>query len=85
MKRERDKLERNLGGIRRLEKLPDAVRYLNSCTTPDEAVLLTWAAPEYYYFAKRRFGAGHALFLPPDAFTGLDDQRLMLARMRADP
>ena len=63
---------------------PDAVRYLNSCTTPDEAVLLTWAAPEYYYFAKRRFGAGHALFLPPDAFTSLDDQRLMLARMRAE-
>ena len=65
-------------------ELPDAVRYLNSCTTPDDAVLLTWAAPEYYYFAQRRFGAGHALFLPPDAFTGLDDQRLMLARMRAE-
>ena len=65
-------------------ELPDAVRYLNSCTTPDEAVLLTWAAPEYYYFAQRRFGAGHALFLPPDAFTSLDDQRLMLARMRAE-
>jgi hypothetical protein len=65
-------------------ELPDAVRYLNSCTTKDEAVLLTWAAPEYYYFAKRRFGAGHALFLPPDAFTSLDDQRLMLARMRAE-
>jgi hypothetical protein len=65
-------------------ELPDAVRYLHSCTTPDDAVLLTWAAPEYYYFAERRFGAGHALFLPPDAFTSLDDQRLMLARMRAE-
>jgi hypothetical protein len=65
-------------------ELPDAVRYLNACTTRDEAVLLTWAAPEYYYFAQRRFGAGHALFLPPDAFTTIDDQRLMLARIRAE-
>jgi len=65
-------------------ELPEAVRYLNACTAPDDAVLLTWAAPEYYYFARRRFGAGHALFLPPDAFTTIDDQNLMLARMRAE-
>ena len=44
--------------------------------------LLTWAAPEYYFFAKRRFGAGHALFLPPDAFATPHDQDRMLARMR---
>jgi hypothetical protein len=65
-------------------ELPDAVRYLNACTAPDDTVLLTWAAPEYYYFARRKFGAGHALFLPPDAFTTIDDQHLMLARMRAE-
>jgi hypothetical protein len=64
-------------------ELPEAVRYLNACTAPSDKVLLTWAAPEYYYFARRRFGAGHALFLPPDAFTGREDQELMLARMRA--
>ncbi len=63
-------------------ELPEAVRYLNACTTPDDAVLLTWSAPEYYYFARRRFGAGHALFLPPDAFTTAHDQALMLARIR---
>jgi hypothetical protein len=62
-------------------ELPEAVRYLNACTTRDDAVLLTWAAPEYYYFARRRFGAGHALFLPPDAFTTAHDQTLMLARI----
>jgi hypothetical protein len=62
-------------------ELPEAVRYLNACTTRDDAVLLTWAAPEYYYFAQRRFGAGHALFLPPDAFTTAHDQALMLARI----
>lgn len=63
-------------------ELPEAIRYLNACTDPEEAVLLTWAAPEYYFFAKRRFAAGHALFLPPDAFTTPHDQELMLARMR---
>jgi hypothetical protein len=63
-------------------ELPEAIRYLNACTTPDEAVLMTWAAPEYYFFAKRRFAAGHALFLPPDAFTTPHDQELMLARIR---
>jgi len=65
-------------------ELPVAVRYLNACTTRDDAVLLTWAAPEYYYFSQRRFGAGHALFLPPDAFTTAHDQDLMLARIRKE-
>jgi hypothetical protein len=65
-------------------ELPVAVRYLNACTTPDDAVLLTWAAPEYYVFARRRFGAGHALFLPPDAFTTTHDQERMLAQIRRE-
>jgi hypothetical protein len=65
-------------------EMPEAVRYLDACTTRDDAVLLTWAAPEYYYFSRRRFGAGHALFLPPDAFTTEHDQALMLARIRKE-
>ena len=65
-------------------ELPEAVRYLNACTTRDDAVLLTWAAPEYYFFSQRRFGAGHALFLPPDAFTTEHDQALMLARIHKE-
>jgi hypothetical protein len=65
-------------------ELPTAVRYLHACTTNRDAVLLTWAAPEYYYFAQRRFGAGHALFLPPDAFTTGHDQARMLERIRRD-
>ena len=65
-------------------ELPTAVRYLHACTTNRDAVLLTWAAPEYYYFAQRRFGAGHALFLPPDAFTTGHDQTRMLERIRRD-
>ena len=62
-------------------ELPPAVRYLNACTTRRDAVLLTWAAPEYYFFAQRKFGAGHALFLPPDAFTTPHDRDKMLAQM----
>jgi hypothetical protein len=65
-------------------ELPAAVRYLNACTRRDDAVLLTWAAPEYYFFSRRRFGAGHALFLPPDAFTTEHDQERMLAQIRRE-
>jgi hypothetical protein len=64
-------------------ELPTAIRYLNMCTTRDDALLTTWAAPEYYYFAQRRFAAGHALFLPPDAFTTAHDQARMLERIRS--
>jgi hypothetical protein len=91
-----DVMERTVQGIRETGtqwpwerfwpagELPEAVRYLNACTARDDAVLLTWAAPEYYYFSRRRFGAGHALFLPPDAFTTKHDQALMLARIRKE-
>ena len=65
-------------------ELPPAVRYLNACTTRDDAILLTWAAPEYYFFAQRKFGAGHALFLPPDAFTTPHDRQKMLAQMNRE-
>jgi len=62
-------------------ELPDAVRYLNSCVQPSERVLLTWSAPEYYYFSQRGFGAGIALFLPPRAFTTAADQAKMQRRL----
>lgn len=62
-------------------ELPDAVRYLNSCVEPNHRVLLTWSAPEYYYFSRRGFGAGIALFLPPRAFTTAADQAKMQRRL----
>ena len=65
-------------------ELRDAVRYLNSCTSRDDAVMLTWAAPEFYFFAQRRFAAGHALFLPPDAFTTVHDRERMLAQIHRE-
>ena len=61
--------------------LPDAIEYLAACTSPLDRVLLTWPAPEYYYFSRRPFAAGHALLLPPRAFTGAKHQQRMLARL----
>src|SRR5688572_13571002 len=60
--------------------LPAVVTYLNACTAPSDRVLLTWAAPEYYFFARRPFGAGHALFLP-SGYRTVRDQELMLERL----
>jgi hypothetical protein len=62
--------------------MPDAIRYLNACTAPSDEVLVTWNAPEYYFFARRKFGSGLALFLPPRAFTTARDQQRMLSRLR---
>jgi len=58
-------------------ELPGAVPYLAACTAPTDAVLLTWPAPEYNFFARRRFAAGHVEFLPPSAFTTDSDQQQM--------
>lgn len=60
--------------------LPAVVPYLNACTSQSDRVLLTWAAPEYYFFARRPFGAGHALFLP-SGYRSDRDQELMLERL----
>lgn len=62
-------------------ELPQAVIYLNACTAPTDAVLLTWPAPEYNFFARRRFAAGHVELLPPSSFATDEDQRQMLERL----
>lgn len=64
-------------------ELPAAIAYLNECTQPVDRLLVTWPAAEYYYFTRRPFAAGHALFLWPNAFLSVRDQRLMLARLDA--
>jgi hypothetical protein len=61
-------------------ELPAVVPYLNSCTAPSDRVLLTWAAPEYYFFARRPFGGGHALVLPA-GYRSTRDQERMIARL----
>jgi hypothetical protein len=59
-------------------ELPVVVRYLNECTTEADAIMLTWPAPEYNFFARRRFAAGHVELLPPNSFATEEDQRQML-------
>jgi hypothetical protein len=61
---------------------PDAVLWVRACTSADDFVLLTWASPEYFFFAQRKFASGHSMFLPPSAFTTEGDQRFMLNRLR---
>ena len=63
-------------------EFPDAVRWVRACTSADDFVLLTWASPEYFFFAQRKFASGHSMFLPPDAFTTEKDQQLMVTRLR---
>jgi hypothetical protein len=66
-------------GIWPTRDFPPAIPYLDACTEPGDSLLITWRAPEYNFFARRRFAAGHAEFLAPRAFTTLADQAQMLA------
>jgi hypothetical protein len=63
--------------------LPDVIRYLRACTAADDRVLVTWAAPEYSYYAQRGFGAGQALFMPR-TFTGPDDRQKIIERLERE-
>jgi hypothetical protein len=57
--------------------LPDVIRYLRACTSADDRVLVTWSAPEYFYYAQRGFGAGHALFIPRTFASAADRQKIV--------
>ena len=60
--------------------LPPLIEYLRACTAPTDRILVTWFAPEYFFFAQRGFAAGHAIFVPP-SFSTPSDQAWMLARL----
>ena len=60
-------------------RLPPAIAYLDHCTAASDRILMTWPAPEYYFFARRPFAAGHALLLPPRAFATSRDRDQMRA------
>ena len=62
-------------------EVPEAVNYLGVCTAPTDRILLTWPAPEVYFFAGRGFAAGHVWFLVPRGFISDKDQDLMLRRL----
>ena len=63
--------------------LPEAIRYIDACTAPGEFVMVTWNAPEYYFFSRRQFAGGHALLLA-SAFTAERDQRRILERLERE-
>lgn len=66
-------------------EVPQAIDYLRQCTGPRDRVLVTWFAPEYYFFSQRGFGAGHAYFSPPRAFTDARDRAKMVRRLESQP
>jgi len=47
-------------------------RYIHDCTNPDDRLLVTWAAPEFYFFSKRPFAGREGPLFPvlrrPDSF-----------------
>jgi hypothetical protein len=65
-------------------EMPDVVRYVADCTAPQDRVLLTWFAPEYYFFAQRGFAAGHVEFASAAAFATPRDNDKMVERIRSE-
>ena len=61
---------------------PAVVQYIAECTDPSARILINWFSPEYYFFMRRGFAAGHAVFLPPSAFIEPRDQQVMISRMK---
>lgn len=51
------------------------VRYIRRCTAPDSRLLITWFAPQIFFFAERGFAAGMAVFLPPHWSSARDQGR----------
>lgn len=58
--------------------------YLRQCTRPDDAVMVTWFGPHFYYFAQRRFAGGIWAFFG-DHWVSDGRQRQVIARMRQRP
>ena len=56
-------------------------RYVLDCTAPSDRVLVTWFAPEVFYYAERGF-AGGQVYLHAPWHASVADQRLTLARMQ---
>jgi len=63
-------------------ELKELTRYVRECTAPEDRLLVTWFAPEVYFYAERRFAAGVAFF-QPGFFSSPAEEELALARLRA--
>jgi hypothetical protein len=62
-------------------ELKELTRYVRECTDPADRLLVTWFAPDVYFYAERRFAAGVAFF-QPGFFASPAEEELALARLR---
>ena len=56
-------------------------RYVLDCTAPSDRILVTWFAPEVFYYAERGF-AGGQVYLDGPWHASVADQRLTIDRMQ---
>ena len=63
-------------------ELKELTRYVRECTKPDDRLLVTWFAPEVYFYSERKFAAGLAFFYPR-FFSSPAEEEVALARLRA--
>jgi hypothetical protein len=60
--------------------VPALGRYVFACTRDTDRVLVTWFAPEIFFYAERAF-AGGQVYLQPRWHASVPDQQLTVARM----
>ena len=61
--------------------LRTVTRYVLDCTAPSDRVLVTWFAPDVFFYAERGF-AGGQVYLHAPWHASVTDQRLTLDRMK---
>ena len=61
--------------------LPALARYLLDCTVPSDRILVTWYAPDVFFYAERGFAGGQT-FLYGGWHASVADQRLTIERMQ---
>jgi hypothetical protein len=62
-------------------ELKELTRYVRECTRPDDRLLVTWFAPEVYFYSERKFAAGLAFFYP-GFFSSPPQEEVAVARLR---
>jgi hypothetical protein len=61
--------------------MPALGRYVFDCTSDTDRVLVTWFAPEIFFYSERAF-AGGQVYLQPRWHASVADQQLTVARMK---
>jgi hypothetical protein len=62
-------------------RVPPMARYLAECTGPDDRLLTTWFAPEFYFYSGRAL-AGRQLFWYPGYASSEVDQLRTIEKLR---